>query len=514
MRPGRACASIRERRPLSEREALEAWLEAGAGSDEPARHVHETPIAKVYVFAERVLKLKKPVNFGFLDFSTREKRAWATERELAFNRVAAPDVYRAVHAVVRDHRASFALVPSGHDEAVEQVLEMRPFESGDILANHPGQVDGALAERLGREVARLQADAPLTPQDRGAAALDYVLRSNAEQLRTLCGLFGEASVERLVADTRAAFDRFAPLLDTRRDTGFVRRCHGDLHLGNIVLERGRPILFDCIEFNDVLSEIDVGYDIAFLLMDLGFRGYAGAANRVLNAWLDEAGRSFAAERFAGLASLPLFQSVRAAVRSHVNGHAGEAGLARRYFAAAQAHLDARAPRLAAVGGLSGSGKSTFARALAPRLGAPPGAVVLRSDEIRKRMFGAAPTERLPKAAYAPDVSPRVYALMLEEARTALAAGAAVVLDAAFLKPQERADAEALGRETGVPLEGVWMQAPEPVLRERLRQRTGDASDANEGVLDAQLAGDLGEIGWARVDATAALDQQLAVCSLT
>ena len=499
---------------MSERAELEAWLEAGAGSGERARHVHETPIAKVYVFAERVLKLKKPVDFGFLDFTTREKRAWATERELAFNRPAAPDVYRAVHAVIRERAAAFALAPPGVSAAVDHVLEMRPFESEHILSNHPTQVDGVLAERLGREVARLQSRAPLTPQGRGAAALDYVLRSNADQLRMLAPVLGAETVERLIAETRAAFDRLVPLLDARRDAGFVRRCHGDLHLGNIVVEDGRPILFDCIEFNDVLSEIDVGYDIAFLLMDLSFRGRADAANRVLNAWLDEAGRSFGAERFAVLAALPLFQSVRAAVRTHVNGHGGHAELASRYFAAAQAHLAPRAPRLAAIGGLSGSGKSTLARALAPRLGPAPGAVVLRTDEIRKRMFGTAPTERLPSSAYAPGVSPRVYALMFEEAHAALAAGSAVALDAAFLKPQERADADALGREAGVAMEGLWMEAPEAVLRERLRARTGDASDANERVLDAQLANDLGEIGWRRVDAATALDHQLVACDLT
>ena len=239
------------------------------------------------------------------------------------------------------------------------------------------------------------------------------------------------------------------------------------------------------------------------------RGCGEAANRVLNAWLDEAGRSFGPERMAGLAALPLFQSVRAAVRAHVSGHGGDAEAARRYLAAAQRHLAIEPPRLIAVGGLSGSGKSTLARALAPGLGAAPGAAVLRTDEIRKRLFHAAPTERLPKSAYAPEVSPRVYALMRAEARAALAAGISVVLDAAFLKADERAYAEALGREAGVSFRGLWMQAPPAVLRERLAARTGDASDADEAVLDAQLTHDLGEIGWARLDATAALEAQVA-----
>ena len=495
---------------MTDRAELEAWLGSGAGDGEAAAHVHETPIAKVFVFRERVLKLKKPVDFGFLDFTTREKRAWATHRELDFNRQTAPDVYRSVHAVVRTPAGALKLVrpEDGDGEVVDHVLEMRPFETDHILANHPEQVDGELAERLGREVARAQARAPLTPQGRGAAALDYVLTSNAEQLRTLAPQLGAHAVERLLANTRAAFEDLRPLLDERRDAGFVRRCHGDLHLGNIVVEQGRPILFDCIEFNDVLSEIDVGYDIAFLLMDLAFRERREAANRVMNTWLDEAGRHAGLDRLRGLSALPLFQSVRAAVRAHVSGHSGETGPARRYLQAAQDHLVRQPPRLFAVGGLSGSGKSTFARALAPRLGGAPGAVVLRTDEIRKRLFGAAPTQRLPAAAYAPEVSPRVYGLMLEEARAALASGLSVVLDAAFLKPYERAEAEALGRKTATPFMGCWMRAPQATLRERLRARTDDASDADEPVLDHQLRADLGEVGWRPVDAIADLQDQL------
>ena len=201
-----------------------------------------------------------------------------------------------------------------------------------------------------------------------------------------------------------------------------------------MLEGGRTILIDCIEFNDVLSEIDLGYDVAFLLMDLSLRGRREAANRVLNAWLDETGRAFGVERISGLTALPLFQSVRAAVRAHVSGHGGKVEDARRYLETAQVHLRPSPPRLCAAGGRSGSGKSPVARALAPPLGGAPGAVVLRTDEIRKRLFGVAPTERLPPPAYAPEVSSRVYGLMLDEARAALRAGSSVVLDAAFLKP--------------------------------------------------------------------------------
>ncbi|WP_158918271.1 bifunctional aminoglycoside phosphotransferase/ATP-binding protein [Caulobacter sp. S45] len=486
---------------------LDAWMAAGAGGDEACCARHETPIAKVYVFAERVLKLKKPVDFGFLDFSTLDKREWATRRELDFNRRIAPDVYRAVHAVTRG--ADGALSLGGRGETQEWVIEMRPFDSDAILAKHPERIDGPLAERLGREIARVQAEAPLTPEGRGAAGLEYVTGSNAEQLRSLSQELGAEAVEKLIADTQAAFVRHAGLLDRRRDAGLVRRCHGDLHLGNIVVEDGQPILFDCIEFSDVLSEIDVMYDVAFLLMDLGFRGCAEAANRVLNGWLDEGARSFDATQMEGLVALPLFLSVRAAVRAHVTGHAGELGAARKYIEAAQRYLEPPKPGLCAIGGLSGSGKSTFARALAVRRWGAPGAVVLRSDEVRKRMAGVASTDRLPKESYTEEQAQKVYDQMFAETRPALDAGWPVILDATFLKLEERVAARTLTLSAGMGFQGLWMEGPPEVLRKRVSERRGDASDADEPVLDIQLAQNLGNIDWERIDATAPKEAQLA-----
>jgi aminoglycoside phosphotransferase family enzyme/predicted kinase len=485
--------------------ALDAWLRAGAGSGRPCRLVEETPCAQVYIGRDRVLKLKKPVDFGFLDFTTLAKREWAIRRELAFNCETAPDVYRAVRAITRTDGGELAL--DGAGEVVDWALEMRPFDPSAVLSHRPERVDGALADQLGREVARVQALGPIAQARSGSAALEYVLRSNAAQLRSLTHILDPEAVERLIADSRAAFARFAPLLDQRGVDGFVRRCHGDLHLGNVVVEDGRPLLFDCIEFNDVLSEIDIGYDIAFLMMDLSFRGRGEAANRVLNAWLDEAARSFGDGIWPGLAALSLFQSVRAAVRTHVSGHGGEVDKARAYLAEAQRHLEAQAPRLYAVGGLSGSGKSTLARALAPELGSAPGAVILRTDEIRKRLWGAGPLERLPLEAYASNQSSSVYGEMLRLARLCLSAGWSVVLDAVFAKVEERKAAEALGQAVGLPLRGLWLEAPPDVLRARVAARRDDASDADLRVLEQQLSWGPVQSDWRRIDAEAPLADQ-------
>lgn len=475
-----------------------------------AERVIETSCARVFLSRDLAWKVKRPVNFGFLDYSTAEKRYWALERELSFNRAAAPDIYRRVVALTR--RADGGLEVDGPGELVEHALEMRRFDETAVLAEQPWTVDGALAETLGRTIARYHAGAPADRAAEGGGGMAYTIRSNAEVLRRLAGeeggkrLDGER-VEALVEATFAAHARLKPLLGQRAAEGFVRRCHGDLHLGNVLLENGAPVLFDCIEFNDALSQIDVLYDVAFLLMDLDFRRRRDAAVRVLSGWLDEAARREDDSLWRGLEMLPLALSVRAAVRCHVQAYAGDLPAAEAYLSAALAHLAPPPPVLAAVGGLSGSGKSTFARLAAPGLGGSPGAVVLRSDEVRKRLWGAGPLEALPAKAYGPGTSEPVYARMFHEAELCLRAGRAVVLDAVFLKPEERAQAAALAARLGLAFEGVWLDAPAEVLAARVAGRSGDASDADVATLEAQLRRDPGAIVWRRLDARAPLDDQ-------
>lgn len=477
---------------------LESWLLSGAGGRSPCERLVETSISWVFLYGDRVLKLKKPVDFGFVDFTTPAKRRWAAERELKFNRTTAPDVYRAVHAVVRRPGGGFTL--DGQGEVIDWALEMRRFDETAVLSEQPQVVHGDFAEALGRQIARVHVAAPLGAKGGGSGGIEEVIRSNARQLRGLSQGVDQAVAERVLAATEQALRSVAGLLDDRLRRGLVRRCHGDLHLGNILFENGRAVLFDCVEFNDALSEIDVLYDLAFLLMDLGIRGQAEGVNRVLNGWCDEAARALGDDPWRGFAALPLFQAVRATVRAHVCGHAADVDGARRYLAAAEDHLKPPVPRLAAVGGLSGSGKSTFARTLAPMIPPLPGAVVLRSDEVRKRLWGHAPTDPLPQEAYAPEASASVYEAMFHTARICLQARWPVVLDAAFLDDRQRSRAQALAAELQVPFEGVWLEAPPDVLKTRLAKRSGDASDADLRVLEGQLARDPGPIRWRRLDA--------------
>ncbi len=467
------------------------WLAARA------ERVIETSCAWVFLAGERALKVKQPVDFGFLDFSTREKRRWALERELRFNRATAPDIYRAVRRITR---GPAGLHIDGAGEVLDYALEMRRFDPDAVLSQHPEWVTPELAERLGRMAARFHAGADVRVDGGGVKALGYTIRTNADHLRAMAGVLGGDAAQDVIAATDTSLAAMTPLLERRRAEGFARRCHGDLHLGNILFEAGEPKLFDCIEFNDLLSDIDVLYDVAFLVMDLWFRDRREAANRVLNAYLDEAARCFAASLWDGLAALPLMLSARASVRAHVTANQGEPDSARAYLAAARQHLEPPSPQLIAVGGLSGTGKTTLGRRVAPEVGAAPGAVLLRSDEIRKRLAGAGPLDRLPRSAYAASWNEQVYAQMFALAARCLAAGRAVVLDAVFLRPEERSAAQAVAAAAKVPWRPIWLEGEPARLRERLAARSGDASDAGVAVLEQQLATDLGPIGWDRGDA--------------
>jgi hypothetical protein len=477
---------------LSLEEDVQRWLSARA------ERVIETSCARVYLTGDVALKVKKPVDYGFLDFSTLEKRKWALDRELAFNAPFAPDIYRRVLPIVKAGEG-FAL--EGEGPLVEWALEMRRFDPADVLSEQPQALTDEIAEALGRRIARAHIGARVVTEGGGARNLGYTISTNCEHQQALAAELGPELVDEVVEGTTRALRRLTPMLEARAAAGFSRHCHGDLHLGNILLENGTPKPFDCIEFNDRLSEIDTLYDLAFTLMDLSFRGRSGAANRVMNAYLDEAARGMPPGLLAGLEALPLMLSTRASVRSHVDWHGGEKDKARAYLRAAAAFLKPSAPRLVAVGGVSGTGKTTVARLAAPHLGPAPGAVILRTDEVRKRLFGVGPRDSLSPEAYAPFAKARVQQMLLADAAAVLAAGRSVVLDATHLARADREAARALARRAGVPFHGAWLDAPDAVLEGRIGARRGDASDATVETLRMQRAQGAGPVDWPVVDST-------------
>jgi aminoglycoside phosphotransferase family enzyme/predicted kinase len=474
-----------------------AWL------GDPANHGGapvsriETHGAMVFLAGERALKIKRAVRLPYLDFSTLERRHAACAAEMRLNQPGAPQIYRRLVPLVQTPRG---LQLGGAGEVVEWVVEMRRFPQDALLEQvvARGGLDRPLAQALGRTVAATHAAAPARAH--GSRHMRRVLEVNCGALRDRVPVLDATRVEDFTARATAAFERLAPLMDRRAEQGFVRRCHGDLHLGNIVLLDGRPLPFDALEFDEDLGSIDVLYDLAFLLMDLEHRRCRAAANAVLNAWCEASGD------YGGLALLPFFLALRAAIRAHIRalrasmGDAEGGADARALLDEAMAYLAPPPPQLLAVGGFSGSGKSTLAFTLAPALGAAPGAVVLRSDAIRKRQAGIGELDRLPSSAYTPQASQAVYTTMRERAAMLLAAGHSVVADAVQAKPAERAAIEAVARNAGAAFSGVWLDAPGAELTRRVEARTSDVSDATAQVVAQQLSYETGEISWRRLDA--------------
>jgi len=452
----------------------------------------ETHISRVFPGPDRVWKVKKPVRLSFLDFSALADRERFCRRELALNAPHAPGLYRGVVPVVRRPDGALALGAEG--EVVEWAVEMARIPDADFLDRvaERGGLTPALVEEIGEAVAQMHGRLAAIPGFDAAAAMARVIDGNAQAARE-AGI-EESEVALWQGRAEAWQRRLASWFAERARAGYVRRAHGDLHLANLCLWQGRVVPFDALEFDEELATIDLGYDLAFLLMDLERRAGRAAANRVLNRYCARTGDT------ALTRGLPLWLSSRAMVRAHVAARMGRAEDARDYLARAQPYLVPPPPVLVAIGGVPGTGKSTLARALAPELGPAPGALVLRSDELRKRLYGKAPEERLPAEAYTAEVSRAVYAKLVRLAAETIAAGHAAVADAVFLFAEERSAIEAA--RGPAPFLGLWLEAPVPVLEARIAARTRDASDADIAVLRAALGRDPGPIAWQRLDAAA------------
>lgn len=469
----------------------------------------ETHISLIFLCGDRAYKLKRAVKLPYLDFSTARLRATACIAELQLNRRTAPELYLQVKPVWR--RADGRVGWDG-EVPIDHVVVMVRYPQ-DCILDEIARKNGLgvpLIHALAAHIAEFHAGAAIHREMGGSVAMQRVATATLDCLQECANAgFGAVEIDALREKWQLELSRLGSLLDQRREAGKIRRCHGDLHLRNIcLLDRG-PVLFDCLEFSEDLATIDVLYDLAFLLMDLVHRGHRSKANLLLNRYLDSTSED------DGLTEVPFFISLRAAIRAHVSATAARFAAnqnaedeARSYLALAGPVLDRPCPRLIAIGGLSGSGKSTLAARLAPDLGPIPGARILRSDVLRKRRFGVAPETRLPESAYAPDVTGAVYRDLSAKAESALRSGYHVIIDAVALRPEERTAFVDVATVVGVPFTGFWLRAPAPVMAERIRRRSDDASDATTEVLEKQLHNDPGPLDWHRIEAAGDLDATL------
>jgi len=455
----------------------------------PVQHL-ETHISHVFLTGEHAYKVKKPVDLGFLDFSTLALRRHFCDEELRINRRLAPQVYLAVVPIAGTPEAPRV---EGEGEPIEFAVKMRRFgqeavldslvERGGLLASQLDEIAQQLAAfHLGAGVAGSDTDFG-TPARVQAAA-----EENFTQLAPLLAPQDAAVLDRVRRWTLAQHPRLGPAMALRKARGFVRECHGDLHLGNIAILDGRIVMFDALEFSDALRWIDPVSDLAFLAMDLHAHRLPALAARLIDAWLSQTGD------YDGCALLPYYMVYRALVRAKVAALRGRqetddaaratlAGRCAALVALADSLAQPRPRALVLLHGVSGSGKTYAAQGMLEATGA----VRIRSDVERKRLHGMSPAQHsasgIGAGLYAQDVSEATYARLASLARTVLDAGFPVLVDATFLRRAQREAFARLAREARVPLRIADFVAPEEVLRERVRARQAAGTDASEATLE-------------------------------
>ena len=459
----------------------------------------ETHISWVLLTRDFAWKVKKPVRFSFLDFSSLKQRKHFCEEELRLNRRTAPELYVGVVPICGDARQPTI---GGEGEPLEFAVQMRRFENSRQLARiaNEGRLRPALIDSLAETIAAFHDTLPPAELDSDYGLPADIRKDALENFATVQRL-GEgesestAAIARLRNWTDAEANRLASFFQRRRQDGFIRECHGDLHLGNIVELDSGPRLFDCLEFNDRFRWIDVISEIAFLLMDLEEHGYEEFARRLLNRYLERTGD------YAGLNGLRFYLVYRALVRAKVDliqlqddsQTEAQRRLLRREFGGylSIARHDASAFRTALIimQGVSGSGKTVFSQQLVES----SAAIRIRSDVERKRLFGVSESSRLEgselASLYSDDASRQTYDRLASLASTVIKAGFPVAIDATFRGPEQRERFRQLAISLGIPYRIVACTAPEEELLARVatRQSAGqDASDAGAQVLQRQL----------------------------
>lgn len=452
----------------------------------------ETHISHVFLAGDYAYKLKKPVDFGFLDFTTADKRRAACLEEVRLNRRLAPDIYLGVVSVCRG-TAGFRIVAgtcAAGDTLAEVAVQMRRMPQDGLLDRlaRNGRLEVAHLIDVARQVAAFHARTERGPDIERFGALDRIRApaiQNFEQTAPYIGRAVSADRHRsLRAATEAFLDRHADRFGARVRARRIVDGHGDLHLRNMCLMDGRVVIFDCIEFNPALRAGDAMSDIAFLTMDLDHRGLPAHANRFLNEYLEQT------DDYAGLPLLDYYQAYRACVRAKVScfeieQDAAMAREAQRYFDLAARYFEPRRGGILITCGVSGSGKSTIAREAATMLNG----VIVRSDAVRKHLAGLPLLARGDEALYTPAMTERTYSTLRRHAREIVTSGRWAIIDAVHGRRTERAAAAELARDLGVSLGILLCEAPRDELVRRLARRHAggrDVSDADVAVLDRQL----------------------------
>ena len=473
-----------------DKQNLQALLQPSA-YPHPVQSVElvETHISWVLLSGEYAYKIKKPVDFGFLDFSTLDKRRHCCEQELLLNRRFAPELYLDLVPIT-----SPPVQIGGEGTTLDYCVRMAQFDRTQTLdrVTERGELTTAMQRQLGVRLANFhrQLESEPRPANRYGSpdSVWAAIQQNFDQVRAHLPASDQnpallQQLKQIEQWAQQQFEQREPLLRSRRAAGFIRDCHGDLHLGNIALIDHQVVFFDCIEFNPDFRLIDVISELAFLLMDLEARQQPQAANRVLNAYLEYSGD------FAGLALLTFYKAYRAMVRAKVTllELAGEATPTAHphyqqfinYLQLAQGYTRSSEPGIAITHGVSGSGKSTVAAGIA----AASGAIRLRSDVERKRLFGLAPEESSDKSIYTREASEKTFRRLQALVEEVTRAGFHCIVDATFLHRRVRQDFADQARALGLAFHILDCQAPQAILEQRLRQRSERGDDASEATVE-------------------------------